>query len=182
MLILSGFDANNDIHLHSTATCQLQARWPANYGDVTFGEDGCLYDAGNNKIFDQCCSSPDPNNSGPATNPYVAPAPGDTSQDHGDHDGSAICRSISKDTCLLAASRYVDDIVYHQYTSAVWPDDTGKDIANMIFPIAGPAIEDFFGINYGCTVIWTCDNDDAFSRGMTGKQIKDSMLDRKSVV
>ncbi|RSL61888.1 hypothetical protein CEP54_006026 [Fusarium duplospermum] len=176
VLILSGFDANNDIHLHSTATCQLQARWPANYGDVTFGEDGCLYDAGNNKIFDQCCSSPDPNNSGPATNPYVAPAPGDASQDHGDHDGSAICRSISKDTCLLAASRYVDDIVYHQYTSAVWPDDTGKDIANMIFPIAGPAIEDFFGINYGCTVIWTCDNDDAFSRGMTGKQIKDSML------
>ncbi|KAF4467818.1 hypothetical protein FALBO_5308 [Fusarium albosuccineum] len=176
ILILSGFDSSLDNHMHAKATCQLQARWPADYGDIYFGEDGCLYDSGSNKIFDQCCSTPDVNNNGPTTNPYCPPPPPDAHQDHGNHDGSAICRSISKDTCLSAAQRYVDDVVYHQYTSAVWPDDTGKDIANAIFPIAGPIIEDFFGINYGCTVIWTCDNDDAFSRGMTGKQIKDSML------
>ncbi|KAM5383716.1 hypothetical protein ACJZ2D_001705 [Fusarium nematophilum] len=176
VLILSGFDSSLDNHMHSKATCQLQARWPANYGDIYFGEDGCLYDSQSNKIFDQCCSPPDVNNSGPTTNPYCPPSPPDAHQDHGNHDGSAICASISKDTCLSAAQRYVDDVIYHQYTSAVWPDDTGKDIANAIFPIAGPIVEDFFGINYGCTVIWTCDNDDAFSRGMTGKQIKDSML------
>ncbi|KAL6405177.1 glycoside hydrolase family 18 protein [Ilyonectria robusta] len=172
-LILSGFDSSVDNHLHALATCQLQARWPANYGDVYFGEDGCLYDSESNKIFDQCCSTPDVNNNGPATNPYAPPAPSDSEQDHGNHDGSAICASISKDTCLYAAARYVDDVVYHQYTSAVWPDDTGKDIASLLIPTD---IIDFFGINYGCTVIWTCDNDDAFSQGMTGKQIKDSML------
>ncbi|KAH7145441.1 meiotically up-regulated gene family-domain-containing protein [Dactylonectria estremocensis] len=175
-LILSGFDSSNDNRLHASATCQLQARWPANYGDVYFGQDGCLYDSGSNKIFDQCCSTPDVNNNGPTTNPYVAPAPPDASQSSGNHDGSSICSSFSKDTCLAAASRYVDDVVYHQYTSAVWPDSTGADIANAIFPIAGPFIEDLFGIDYGCTVIWTCDDDDAFSQGMTGKQIKDSML------
>ncbi|KAH7165227.1 meiotically up-regulated gene family-domain-containing protein [Dactylonectria macrodidyma] len=175
-LILSGFDSSSDNRLHATATCQLQARWPANYGDVYFGQDGCLYDSGSNKIFDQCCSTPDVNNDGPTTNPYVASAPPDSSQSSGNHDGSSICSSISKDTCLAAASRYIDDVVYHQYTSAVWPDSTGADIANSIFPIAGPLIEDFFDIDYGCTVIWTCDDDDAFSQGMTGKQIKDSML------
>ncbi|KAL5592468.1 hypothetical protein FOBRF1_013494 [Fusarium oxysporum] len=104
------------------------------------------------------------------------PAPPDASQSSGNHDGSAICRSISKDTCLLAASRYIDDIVYYQYTSAVWPDDGGADLASAIFPVAGPVIEQLFSINFGCTVIWTCDNDGAFAQGMTGKQIKDSML------
>ncbi|KAJ4314933.1 hypothetical protein N0V84_008627 [Fusarium piperis] len=101
VLILSGFDANNDNHLHSMPLPLASSN-----------EEGCIYDAGNNTIFDQCCGSPDPNNSSPATNPYVAPAPSDASQDHGNHEGSSICRSISKDTCLLAASRYIDDIVY----------------------------------------------------------------------
>ncbi|KAL9563853.1 hypothetical protein ACKAV7_012025 [Fusarium commune] len=176
VLILSGFDSSNDNHLHAKPTCQLQARWPANYGDIYFGEDGCLYDSQSNKIYNQCCSPPDSNNSGPTTNPYCPPAPLDSEQDHGDHDGSAICASISKDTCLSAAMRYVDDVVYHQYTSAVWPDNAGKDIANAVFPITGSIIEDLFSINYGCTVIWTCDNDDAFTQGMTGRQIKDSMI------
>ncbi|KAH7237867.1 meiotically up-regulated gene family-domain-containing protein [Fusarium solani] len=175
-LILSGFNSSDDNHLHAMATCKLQARWPANYGDIYYGADGCLYDSGSNKILDQCCSTPDINNDGPTTNPYVAPAPPDASQSSGNHDGSAICRSISKDTCLLAASRYIDDTIYHQYTSAVWPDDSGADLANDIFPIAGPVIEQLFGINFGCTVIWTCDNDGAFAQGMTGKQIKDSIL------
>lgn len=121
------------------------------------------------------CSAPDSNNSGPTTNPYVAPEPSDTSQSYGNHDGSGLCRSFSKDTCILAASRYVDDIVYHQYTSAVWPSSESNDIANDIFPIAGPIVEDLFGINFGCTVIWTCDNDDAFAQGMTGLQIKEQM-------
>lgn len=54
-LILSGFDSSNDNHLHVSATCQLQARWPADYGDIFFGPDGCLYDSGNNPIFDGQC-------------------------------------------------------------------------------------------------------------------------------
>ncbi|KAM0205538.1 hypothetical protein ACHAPQ_010433 [Fusarium lateritium] len=175
-LILSGFDGSNDNHLHSTASCQLLAVWPSTYGDVTFAKDSCLYDADGNKIFDQCCASPDGDNNGPVINPYVAPAPPDAQQIRGNHDGSALCRSISKATCLAAAARYVDDIVYHNKTSAVWPDGTGEDITNMILPVIGPAIEDLFGINYGCTVIWTCESSESFSRGMTGEDIKRSML------
>ncbi|KAH7241302.1 hypothetical protein BKA59DRAFT_512826 [Fusarium tricinctum] len=175
-LILSGFDGSNDNHLHSTATCQLLALWPSTYGDVTFAKDGCLYDAAGNKIFDQCCGSPDGDNNGPVVNPYVAPAPPDAQQVRGNHDGSAICRSISKATCLAAAARYMDDIVYHKRTSAVWPDGTGEDITNMILPVVGPAIEQLFGINYGCTVIWTCEKEEDFESGMTGKAIKFAML------
>jgi hypothetical protein len=31
-----------------------------------------------------------------------------------------------------------------------------------------------FGIYYSCTVIWACDNSDAYHQGMTGAQIKDA--------
>ncbi|KAI5468100.1 hypothetical protein BGZ63DRAFT_372947 [Mariannaea sp. PMI_226] len=73
--MLFGFDPNNKFDLTATATCQIQARWPSNYGDVYLKSDGCLYDSQNAKIFDQCCSPPDSNNSGPVTNPYRDPRP-----------------------------------------------------------------------------------------------------------
>ncbi|KAI5460953.1 hypothetical protein BGZ63DRAFT_425415 [Mariannaea sp. PMI_226] len=74
-LILSGFDSNDKLDPNVKATCQLQARWPSNYGDVYFGADGCLYDSQSNKIFNQCCSTPDINNSGDVVNPYSDPRP-----------------------------------------------------------------------------------------------------------
>lgn len=57
------------------ATCQMNAQWPSNYGDVYLGEDGYLYDASGNKIADQHCSTPDANNQGPTINPYRDPRP-----------------------------------------------------------------------------------------------------------
>jgi hypothetical protein len=74
-LILSGYDSSDPYSPQQSAKCELQARWPANYGDVYFGADGCLYDSKSNKIFNQCCSTPDINNSGPTVNPYFDPRP-----------------------------------------------------------------------------------------------------------
>ncbi|KAN0070384.1 hypothetical protein V8E54_011253 [Elaphomyces granulatus] len=74
-LILSGYDSSDPYSPQQSAKCELQARWPANYGDVYFGADGCLYDSNSNKIFNQCCSTPDINNSGPTVNPYFDPRP-----------------------------------------------------------------------------------------------------------
>jgi hypothetical protein len=158
--ILSGFNNTDQNSLKATATCQLNARWPANYGDVYFG-NGCLYDSSGNKIFDQCCGPPDPNNSGLTTNPYCAPAPPSPSQVLFNKDGSSICSSIHSDSCKSGAQRFQDNTVYHQYTSSVWPDSGGFDFGG------------FGGID-GCTVIWACDNSDAYHQGMTGAQIKDA--------
>ncbi|KAN0073530.1 hypothetical protein V8E54_008750 [Elaphomyces granulatus] len=180
--IISGFNNTSQNSLKATATCQLNARWPATYGDVYFGADGCLYDSSSNKIFDQCCGPPDPNNSGLATNPYCAPAPPSPSQVSFNKEGSSICLSIHSDSCKSGAQRFQDNTVYHQYTSSVWPDSTGTDIVNEIFAIIptgilseiAKEIEGMFGIYYGCTVIWACDNSDAYHQGMTGAQIKDA--------
>jgi hypothetical protein len=78
VLILSGFDSSDPYSAQQAATCELNARWPSNYGDVYFGADGCLYDSGGNRIFDQCCSTPDSNNNGPTINPYKDPRPAPT--------------------------------------------------------------------------------------------------------
>ncbi|KAI5461009.1 hypothetical protein BGZ63DRAFT_446111 [Mariannaea sp. PMI_226] len=40
-----------------TPGCQLDAKIPANYEQVYFGGDGCLYDMSNNKLNDQCCTA-----------------------------------------------------------------------------------------------------------------------------
>ncbi|UKZ74675.1 hypothetical protein TrVFT333_002345 [Trichoderma virens FT-333] len=74
-LILYGYDSSDPYSTQQKATCQMNARWPSNYGDVFLGEDGYLYDAGGNKIFDQHCSTPDVNNQGPTINPYRDPRP-----------------------------------------------------------------------------------------------------------
>jgi hypothetical protein len=120
-------------------------------------------------IFGQCCSQA---SSTQVENPYYVPLPPTPSQVSGNNHGSSICLSIDGGSCRSAAKRFQDDTIYHQYTSAVWPDSTGADIADAIFPIGAGALEDFFGIHYGCTVIWKCDNSDAYAQGMTGAQIK----------
>jgi Meiotically up-regulated gene family len=180
--ILSGFNNTSQNSLKATATCQLNAQWPATYGDVYFGADGCLYDSSSNKILDQCCGPPDPNNSGLITNPYCAPAPPSPSQVTSNNHGSSICLSINSDSCKSGAQRFQDNTVYHQYTSSVWPNSIGTDITAQIFAIdpfnivldLGEVVVEMFGIYYGCTVIWACDNSDAYHQGMTGAQIKDA--------
>jgi hypothetical protein len=72
-LILSGYNSSDFWSSQQLGKCELQARWPANYGDVYFGVDGCLYDSGSSKIFDQCCSIPETN--GLTVNPYLDPRP-----------------------------------------------------------------------------------------------------------
>ena len=163
--ILSGFNNTDQNSLKAMPTCQLNARWPANYGDVFFEDDGCLYDSSGNKIFDQCCGPPDPNNSGLTTNPYCAPAPPSPSQVSHNNKGSHLCQDIDIDACKAGAQRFQDNTVYHQYTSSVWPSDSG-----------GINVGGFSGtfIASGCTVIWACDNSDAYHQGMTGAQIKEA--------
>jgi hypothetical protein len=54
------------------AGCKLNARWPADYGDVVFRvTDGCIYDAGGNKIWENCCRT---RTSDQMSNPYVKKA------------------------------------------------------------------------------------------------------------
>jgi hypothetical protein len=72
-LILSGYDPSDPYSPQQSAKCELQALWPAYYGDVFYGENGCLYDSDDNIIFNQCCSAPDINHSGPTVNPYYDP-------------------------------------------------------------------------------------------------------------
>jgi hypothetical protein len=69
--ILSGFDANDNTIGYVTAGCELSANWPANYGDIYFGADNCLYDSSGKQIFSECCKGPTTKK---ALNPY-APAP-----------------------------------------------------------------------------------------------------------
>src|ERR1700722_3753888 len=96
--ILSGFNNTDQNSLKAMPTCQLNARWPADYGDIYF-RDGCLYASSGNKIFDQCCGPPDPNNSGLTPNPYCAPAPPSPSPVSHNNEGSYLCPSIDRDPC-----------------------------------------------------------------------------------
>ncbi|KAF2805435.1 uncharacterized protein BDZ99DRAFT_574380 [Mytilinidion resinicola] len=55
--IYGNFDKTNSMNGNVQPGCKLQAQWPANYGDVYFDvSDGCLYDSGNSKIWDECCT------------------------------------------------------------------------------------------------------------------------------
>ncbi|KAI5457676.1 SGNH hydrolase-type esterase domain-containing protein [Mariannaea sp. PMI_226] len=76
---------DNTVDYMVTPGCQLEAKFPINYGDIYFGEDNCLYDASNNQINGQCCQAP-------ATkqfkNPYFDHLFGPrTKCAAGDHDG-----------------------------------------------------------------------------------------------
>jgi hypothetical protein len=55
----------------------------------------------------------------------------------------------------------------------VWPDSTGEDVLSDFFPVLGE-IGDLFGINFGCSVQFHCDDAGSYANGMTGKQIKDA--------
>ncbi|KAI5461766.1 SGNH hydrolase-type esterase domain-containing protein [Mariannaea sp. PMI_226] len=51
------FPGDNTVDYMVTPGCELHADIPANYGDMYFGEDNCLYDSGGNKVLDQCCQN-----------------------------------------------------------------------------------------------------------------------------
>ncbi|KAI5465086.1 hypothetical protein BGZ63DRAFT_401990 [Mariannaea sp. PMI_226] len=155
MLILSGFDSTKDNRVQSSPTLMLNAVWPAAYQQVFFGEDGCLYDASSNKIYDQC-SIPIPQDSDydhATTNPYSAPhSPVDSQW----YEESVSCTYSRKSSCVTAASRYMNDVVYREYTSAV----QGAD-----------------GFYAGCTVIFECREQNGYANGMTGLEIKKAIND-----
>ncbi|KAH0565466.1 hypothetical protein GP486_001147 [Trichoglossum hirsutum] len=54
--IYAKFDVNVTIAGDVTPGCELNARWPSNYGDIYFGEDNCLYDGEGKRIYDECCN------------------------------------------------------------------------------------------------------------------------------
>jgi hypothetical protein len=74
-LILSGYDPSHPYSPQQSPKCELRASWPANHRDIYFGADGCLYDSESQKILNQCCATPDINNTGPIVNPYFYDQP-----------------------------------------------------------------------------------------------------------
>ncbi|KAI5460533.1 hypothetical protein BGZ63DRAFT_464646 [Mariannaea sp. PMI_226] len=154
ILILSGFDATDDNRADSIPTLMLQAVWPTGFGQVNLGDDGCLYDSNSNKIYDQCSTSipQDSEYYRPATNPYSAPTRPLPGYWAGNPITSTRCGNIAKDLCVNATQRYIDNVVYREYTSAVTVDENGL----------------------GCTVIFNCKSPAGFAAGMTGLQIKQS--------
>jgi hypothetical protein len=75
VLILSGYNSSDPYSNQQMPTCQLQAYWPSYFQDIYLKADKCLYDAGNQRIFNQCCSSLDSKNSILTINPYRDPRP-----------------------------------------------------------------------------------------------------------
>jgi hypothetical protein len=54
--------------------CKLNATWPRGYGDIIWGEDNCLYEAGRTKIEDQCAETIVPTDAAVlVNNPYYVP-------------------------------------------------------------------------------------------------------------
>jgi len=54
--------------------CTLNATWPRGYGDIIWGEDNCLYEAGRTIIDDQCAEAIVPGDvSVVVKNPYYTP-------------------------------------------------------------------------------------------------------------
>ena len=83
------------------------------------------------------------------------------SQIRSNNHGSALCQSLAG-ACNNAYTGYNDTFLYTQYTSYVAnPGDI--DATNLLWD---PLADD------GCAAMFTCDNDDAYSVGMLGSQIK----------
>ena len=99
----------------------------------------------------------------PLTSPTTTASSGPPtpSQIHSNNHGSAICYTLAG-SCKIAYTGYNDTWLYTQYTSYLAdPDNTdGMDI--MFDPLS----------DYGCAAMFTCDNNDAYSVGMLGSQIK----------
>jgi hypothetical protein len=114
-LILSGYNHSDPFSPKQSAKCELQASWPANYGDVYFGADGCLYDSESNKISNQCCTTPDINRSGPTVNPYFDPRP------------AASCQRTR-----------TQHFIYFQIYTKGWITDNGDALQNLANECGGP--------------------------------------------
>ncbi|KAJ2978787.1 hypothetical protein NQ176_g3624 [Zarea fungicola] len=78
--ILASFDTGEWYAPQLPPGCQLNARWPRNYGQVFFGADNCLYDASGSRIDNQCCGTPDSSHSGSTINPWRDPRPAGSCQ------------------------------------------------------------------------------------------------------
>src|ERR1700722_7768277 len=102
-LILSGYDPSDPYSPQQSAKCELQALWPAIYGDVYFF-NGCLYDSDGNIIFNQCCSTPDINHSGLTVNPYYDPRSAASCQQSFGPDNS-----LSVDTTIYLKGSWITD-------------------------------------------------------------------------
>ena len=99
--------------------------------------------------------------------PLISPSatassgPPTPSQIHSNNHGSAICYTLAG-SCKIAYTGYNDTWLYTQYTSYLAdPGDT--DSMDLLFD---PLSE------YACAAMFTCDNNDAYSVGMLGSQIK----------
>lgn len=88
---------------------------------------------------------------------WVAAQPTQTASNN---KGSVLCDTIGSQTCKNAYSYYNDDYTYKEYTSYL-QNSGDSSIINVLFPA-----------NNGCTAKFSCKNDDAYAKGMTGKQIK----------
>ncbi|KAF2494892.1 hypothetical protein BU16DRAFT_618860 [Lophium mytilinum] len=73
--IYAGFDATDVFSENVTPGCLLSARWPANYGDVYFGDDNCLHDSSGAVIYNQCCAAGAEAAAASVANPYRSPLP-----------------------------------------------------------------------------------------------------------
>ena len=107
--------------------------------------------------------APAPAQSAQASAPVVPATPPTPTQVKSNNDGSGLCPSLAG-ACIFAFSGYNDTFLYTARTS--YPATAGDaDAVNFFFPAYA---------DNGCTAIFTCENDDAFRVGMTGRQIKDA--------
>ena len=96
-----------------------------------------------------------------ASTTTASSGPPTPSQIRSNNHGSALCQSLAG-SCKIAYTGYNDTWLYTQYTSyAANPGDT--DATDLLFD---PLADD------GCAAMFTCDNNDAYSVGMLGSQIK----------
>ena len=162
-------DAINSI----ISTCILGS---ADYGGI-YSQDGETYNITNTiapanpLIPGTDAGAPSTTSALPTTSPVSPPptastttassGPPSPSQIRSNNHGSALCQSLAG-SCKIAYTGYNDTWLYTQYTSYVAnPGDT--DATDLLFD---PLADD------GCAAMFTCDNNDAYSVGMLGSQIK----------
>ncbi|KAN0087197.1 hypothetical protein V8E54_000885 [Elaphomyces granulatus] len=92
--IYAQFNGQDTTDVNVVPGCELIASWPRDYHDIYFGQDNsnCLYDSGNNRINDQCCTSKTTTS---VANPYFKQAPSSTS-----NPSNPQCTSFAGWSCL----------------------------------------------------------------------------------
>lgn len=91
--------------------CQLNATWPRGFGDVIWGEDNCLYDAGGkDKINNQCAQPIDPSQIGDVNNPYYNPPQSPSQPPPTTTNPFPACTGVdlSKLTCAANCCGFID--------------------------------------------------------------------------